>query len=148
MYRFCGGHIARESLLLLDCFFTHTTLLWRFFWVSWYCPNTILMTWWWVYLLRLHNLTEFFSACSFLSTSLFIITLVYCCLLSFSSSCRAIDISLDPLSESPIIETGGVISRSARRTPSGKVVKGSAGRNYRRFFNYLATLDTPLQLLE
>ena len=80
--------------------------------------------------------------------SLVMTMLVDCWLLYSSSSCRAVDFSLDLLSESPINETGGVISRSIGRSPSGPLREsGSGGKDSIISSNSLDTLEIPLELI-
>ena len=81
-----------------------------------------------------------FLTCSHILASLVMVILINCCLslTSFYSCCRAVNISLDLLYKSPIIETDGYISVS----PRCKI--GAAGYDSIIFSNYLATLEIPL----
>ena len=84
-----------------------------------------------------------------LSTPIFITTLIYYCLYSFSSSCRAVYLSLYPLYEWHRIKTGGDIYGWIHRATSGTGCKIVAVcEDSRIFSNYLATLGIPLELLE
>ena len=88
-------------------------------------------------------------AFSFLLYSFLITALVDCFLLSFYYYCRAVDLSIYPISKSPRIETGGVISGSMRRAPSLTCHKsGAGGDGYIILSNYLATIEILLELLE
>ena len=99
--------------------FTHTTLFCIIFCLGLfvfpkYDPDDVTVA--------VSSLSPSYEATKFLDVSrllisLFITTLVYCLLVSFSYSCRAVYISLYLLSESPRIKTIGVISGSIRRAP-------------------------------